>query len=484
MTTRRGSQYSIQSDGSGLRGGIYSSKGKRKGNIPSGTESTQVSALSQRQVPEMPIISEPELEISMSNSNRYKSHSEGSDRHLHELLQAVPHSVQRQGLGNVASNKPRSDKLLPHPQKFPHRGGDSGILQWMESTVIQASNQKAQGVPLKIEGGKQGRSPSSFYQQASSQPTSPRREEEQEKELEETIFPKLQDSKNPKRCHEQCLQHGQNFGVIQRQRGAKNETTPFPKEINLSPDVLNTLTELKDSILALKDIKNSLLSLQEINNILSSLTKILLQNQKQIDNIKFMVENNKPKSFIKKDKSKEAFKYNTSNNNEQRKFHKCGGIQHLANNCLKKAKIIEIVETENHNDKEEESDSEKETEESETSESDEINIINAQINNIDIIYEVLDVNSNLPQVGTSDTNLTNVQDAKLYQTKPEKGMGYTAGKSSISIVMVNNQEAKVNLDTGAYCTCVGKSYLKKLFQIGKKNLYQYKVSNLVVQVRA
>ncbi|MBW0562049.1 hypothetical protein O181_101764 [Austropuccinia psidii MF-1] len=99
---------------------------------------------------------------------------------------------------------------------------------------------------------------------------------------------------------------------------------------------------------------------------------------------------NKP--FIKKDKSKEALKPNTSNNNEKRKCHKCGGIGHLANNCLKKAKINEIVETEDHNDKEEESDSEKDTEKSETSESDEINIINAQINNIDIIYEALDVN--------------------------------------------------------------------------------------------
>ncbi|MBW0533996.1 hypothetical protein O181_073711 [Austropuccinia psidii MF-1] len=169
---------------------------------------------------------------------------------------------------------------------------------------------------------------------------------------------------------------------------------------------------------------------------------------------------NKP--FIKKDKSKEASKPNTSNNNEQRKFHKCGGIGHLANNCLKKAKINEIVETENHNDKEEESDSEKETEESETSESDEINIINAQTNNIGIIYEVIDVNSNLEKVGKSDTNLTNVQDAKLHRTKPAEGMEYTAGKSSISIVMLNNQEEKVNLDTGAYCTCVGKSYLKTI----------------------
>ncbi|MBW0588666.1 hypothetical protein O181_128381 [Austropuccinia psidii MF-1] len=170
MTTGRGSQYSIQSDGAGLRGRIDSSKGKRKGNIPSGTESTQGSALSQRQVPEMPMISEPELELSMSDSNRYKSHSEGSNRHLHEPVQTVLHSVQRQGLGNVAPNTPRSDTLLAHPGKALPRGGNSEILQWMESTIIQTSNQKDQGVPCQKEGGNQGRSPSSFYQQAQANP--------------------------------------------------------------------------------------------------------------------------------------------------------------------------------------------------------------------------------------------------------------------------------------------------------------------------
>ncbi|MBW0591105.1 hypothetical protein O181_130820 [Austropuccinia psidii MF-1] len=98
MTTRRGSQYSIQSDGAELRGRIDPSKGNRKGNIPSGTESTKGSGLSKRKVPEMPMISEPELELSMSNSNRYQSNSEGSDRHLHEPAQVVLHSVQGQGL--------------------------------------------------------------------------------------------------------------------------------------------------------------------------------------------------------------------------------------------------------------------------------------------------------------------------------------------------------------------------------------------------
>ncbi|MBW0593973.1 hypothetical protein O181_133688 [Austropuccinia psidii MF-1] len=42
----------------------------------------------------------------------------------------------------------------------------------MESTIIQASNQKDQGIPCQKEGGNQGRSPISFYQQAPSQPTS------------------------------------------------------------------------------------------------------------------------------------------------------------------------------------------------------------------------------------------------------------------------------------------------------------------------
>ncbi|MBW0533811.1 hypothetical protein O181_073526 [Austropuccinia psidii MF-1] len=166
-------------------------KGKN-GKISSGTEFTQQSAIPQRQVPEMPIISEPELGLNMSNSNRYKSHSQGSNRHLYDPIQTILHSVQGQGLGNVATNPPRSDELLAHPEKIPERGGNSEILQWMESTITQAANLKDKGAPCQKEGGKKGRSPISFYQQASSQPTRTIREEEQEEELEETIFPKIQ----------------------------------------------------------------------------------------------------------------------------------------------------------------------------------------------------------------------------------------------------------------------------------------------------
>ncbi|MBW0464984.1 hypothetical protein O181_004699 [Austropuccinia psidii MF-1] len=51
------------------------------------------------------------------------------------------------------------------------------------------------------------------------------------------------------------------------------------------------------------------------------------------------------KQFIKKYKPREPLKPNIPTTNEQKKFHKCGGIGHLANNYLKKAKNQEIVET-------------------------------------------------------------------------------------------------------------------------------------------
>ncbi|MBW0494520.1 hypothetical protein O181_034235 [Austropuccinia psidii MF-1] len=149
----------------------------------------------------MPMISEPDFELSITNSKRDRSHSEGSNIRLYEPVKAVLHGVKGQRLGNVATNSPIGDELLACPEKIPQIEGNSEILQWMESTIIQASNQQYKGIPCQKERGKQGRSPSSFYQQASSQTASPRRKEEQEKELEETRFPNLKDPKNPKRFH-------------------------------------------------------------------------------------------------------------------------------------------------------------------------------------------------------------------------------------------------------------------------------------------
>ncbi|MBW0472394.1 hypothetical protein O181_012109 [Austropuccinia psidii MF-1] len=149
MNTRRGLQYSTQSDGVGLRSRIHPSKGKLKGKFPSGIKSSEGSAISQRKVPEASIISEKELELSLCNSNKYKSHTEGSNRHIHEPVQTVLHHVQGQGLGNFATDPPRRDELLVPPESVPQRGGNSKILKWMESTITQTSNQKGQGVPYQ-----------------------------------------------------------------------------------------------------------------------------------------------------------------------------------------------------------------------------------------------------------------------------------------------------------------------------------------------
>ncbi|MBW0569386.1 hypothetical protein O181_109101 [Austropuccinia psidii MF-1] len=66
----------------------------------------------------------------------------------------------------------------------------------------------------KKEIRKQGRSPSSFYQQATSQPPSPRGKEEPEKELEENLFPNLDDPNSSKGLHQQCLKNSQNlYGI-------------------------------------------------------------------------------------------------------------------------------------------------------------------------------------------------------------------------------------------------------------------------------
>ncbi|MBW0508522.1 hypothetical protein O181_048237 [Austropuccinia psidii MF-1] len=50
----------------------------------------------------------------------------------------------------------------------------------------------------------------------------------------------------------------------------------------------------------------------------------------------------------------------------------------------------------------------------------------------------------------------------MCKTKPARGKGYTSGASCITSVLLNDIAAKVNLDTGEFCTCVGK---EDLFQI-------------------
>ncbi|MBW0547166.1 hypothetical protein O181_086881 [Austropuccinia psidii MF-1] len=82
------------------------------------------------------------------------------------------------------------------------------------------------------------------------------------------------------------------------------------------------------------------------------------------------------------------------------------------------------------------------------------------IENINSTFEIMEYYSHLPQLSNGQLDLSKVQDAQLMKTKPNRGKGYTAGNSCITEVVIDNKPTKLLLDPGAFCSCVGKSFLK------------------------
>ncbi|MBW0557818.1 hypothetical protein O181_097533 [Austropuccinia psidii MF-1] len=68
------------------------------------------------------------------------------------------------------------------------------------------------------------------------------------------------------------------------------------------------------------------------------------------------------------------------------------------------------------------------------------------------------------------SEVINIQDARMCKTKPAGGKGYTAGASCITSVLMSDIEAKVNLHTGAFCTCVAKDYHQIILPEWKNHL--------------
>ncbi|MBW0479315.1 hypothetical protein O181_019030 [Austropuccinia psidii MF-1] len=139
------------------------------------------------------------------------------------------------------------------------------------------------------------------------------------------------------------------------------------------------------------------------------------------------------------------------------KFNKCGSTSHLANTCPKKTKINEI-ENEKEDDTKEANDVSLHESDSEPSEEEELTD-KLSIEKINFSFEVTEVHTPLPQYSDECMDLIHVQDAKMQKAKPEKGKGYTAGSYFITNIVIKNKEAKIHLDSGAFCTCVKKNYL-------------------------
>ncbi|MBW0585932.1 hypothetical protein O181_125647 [Austropuccinia psidii MF-1] len=68
--------------------------------------------------------------------------------------------------------------------------------------------------------------------------------------------------------------------------------------------------------------------------------------------------------------------------------------------------------------------------------------------------------SHLPQLSNGQLDLSKIQDAQLMKTKPNRGKGYKYGNSCMKEVVIDNKPTKCLLDPGAFCSCVGKSFLK------------------------
>ncbi|MBW0494646.1 hypothetical protein O181_034361 [Austropuccinia psidii MF-1] len=67
-------------------------------------------------------------------------------------------------------------------------------------------------------------------------------------------------------------------------------------------------------------------------------------------------------------------------------------------------------------------------------------------------------------------DLIYVQDAKMQQAWLARGKGYTSESSCITNIVIKNREAKINLESGAFCTCYGKDYLEKIYTNWKGKL--------------
>ncbi|MBW0564962.1 hypothetical protein O181_104677 [Austropuccinia psidii MF-1] len=147
------------------------------------------------------------------------------------------------------------------------------------------------------------------------------------------------------------------------------------------------------------------------------------------------------------------------------KCHNCGRTSHLSNTCTKKTKIDEF-----HVIKEVQCTEEKEESDLDSAVSEDTPVEDYPMENITAFLEVAEVHTHLQHYSEDCHNPINIQDARMCKTKPVRGKGHTGGASCITSVLMNDNEAKQNLDTRAFCACVGKDYFQTILPGWKNNL--------------
>ncbi|MBW0497781.1 hypothetical protein O181_037496 [Austropuccinia psidii MF-1] len=102
------------------------------------------------------------------------------------------------------------------------------------------------------------------------------------------------------------------------------------------------------------------------------------------------------------------------------KIHKCGSTSHLAKTCSKKTKINEFQVIEEVQCAEE-----KKEYNQYCAVSEDIPAGDYPIENIKAFFEVTEVHTHLPQYSEACYNLTNIEEDRICNTKPNRGKGYT-----------------------------------------------------------
>ncbi|MBW0477233.1 hypothetical protein O181_016948 [Austropuccinia psidii MF-1] len=150
-----------------------------------------------------------------------------------------------------------------------------------------------------------------------------------------------------------------------------------------------------------------------------------------------------------------------------RKCHIFQTTNHLGNTCPKRGKSNEI-------DIKKEPDIEKDDNIIEENSDDKSSIFSESSKDIAIInatFDIMESYSHLPQLKNGQLDLSKIQDLQLMKTKPNRGKGYTARNSSITEVVIDTRPTNHLLYPEAFCSCVGKSFLKTCVPNFKTNCY-------------
>ncbi|MBW0516334.1 hypothetical protein O181_056049 [Austropuccinia psidii MF-1] len=396
------------------------------------------------------------------------------DRHKWRMLQLPPvPKVQKLAYGGKEAGVEtslkyldRSNELLslseevhgPRKDRRTSEGLGTHVLQGRSPTdksLVEKPKHVIRG-PEEEVGPRKGQQPSGSspsLQKQKSSSTSAKKGQENPKEqsegqakgkgkgkiqVEQALPTELQNSQEGEDSHEQCVQYGKNPHGIQKQGRGKIEPI-FLKEVDLVKDrPMSWFLKQKDWLTALHhDMSETKINKRILTKCGGDLEHAIRSR---------CIEPCSTEDYIN------AMEDITTRNKNLKELPRINKIEIDKAEDTKETNNVSLHE----------SDSEHSEEEGIPDE--------LSIENINFFFELTEVHTHLPQYSYECMDVMHVQEAKMQKSKPSRGQGYTDGASCITNIVINNREAKLHLDSGAFCTCVGKDYLYSIYTNWKESL--------------